>query len=201
MNSGGSVSVGAGMMHREKIDVYVDFPLDHLDVSPFCYTNASHVRRSSGSGSAHGNSSQTSRPPAQSIIHHNSLHAQCNTSPSIPIPATNDEHRDTEVIMIDPKHCIYDLFAVCNHYGRLGFGHYTAMARDVAYNHPGHAIYNHLHGKISLDEMLNICGKRINDLDDVWYHFDDEHVQKIDASDVRSSSAYILFYQRRKVQT
>ena len=25
---------------------------------------------------------------------------------------------------------LYDLFAVCNHFGRLGSGHYTAMARD-----------------------------------------------------------------------
>ena len=27
---------------------------------------------------------------------------------------------------------IYDLFAVTNHYGRLGFGHYTSFARDWA---------------------------------------------------------------------
>jgi hypothetical protein len=25
---------------------------------------------------------------------------------------------------------LYDLFAVCNHFGRMGFGHYTAYARD-----------------------------------------------------------------------
>jgi hypothetical protein len=25
---------------------------------------------------------------------------------------------------------VYDLFAVCNHYGRMGYGHYTAFGRD-----------------------------------------------------------------------
>ena len=58
-----------GAAHREKIDAFIDFPIDGLDLAPFCQSKV---------------------------------------------------HTSTK----------YDLFAVCNHYGRMGFGHYTAAARD-----------------------------------------------------------------------
>ena len=31
---------------------------------------------------------------------------------------------------IDSKETIYDLYAVSNHYGNMGFGHYTSFARN-----------------------------------------------------------------------
>ena len=37
---------------------------------------------------------------------------------------------------VDPESTLYDLFAVCNHYGRAGFGHYTAMTRDLKSEFP-----------------------------------------------------------------
>ncbi|KNC99742.1 uncharacterized protein SPPG_05122 [Spizellomyces punctatus DAOM BR117] len=65
----------------------------------------------------------------------------------------------------DEESLVYDLFAVSNHYGGLGGGHYTAYAKNA--------------------------------LDSQWYHFDDSHVSKTDESDVMTSAAYLLFYQRR----
>ncbi|KAJ8494133.1 hypothetical protein OPV22_015854 [Ensete ventricosum] len=62
---------------------------------------------------------------------------------------------------------VYRLYAVSNHYGNMGGGHYTAY------------IYHE--------------GERC------WYDFDDQHVLPISEDIVKSSAAYVLFYQR--VQT
>ncbi|KAF7729033.1 CSN-associated deubiquitinating enzyme Ubp12 [Apophysomyces ossiformis] len=61
---------------------------------------------------------------------------------------------------------IYDLYAVDNHYGGMGGGHYTAYAQN--------------------------CD------DAEWYNFDDSHVSKVAASEVKTSAAYLLFYKRRR---
>ncbi|XP_031094447.1 ubiquitin carboxyl-terminal hydrolase 9-like isoform X1 [Ipomoea triloba] len=63
---------------------------------------------------------------------------------------------------------IYELYAISNHYGGLGGGHYTAYCKLV-------------------DEKK-------------WYHFDDSHVSPVGESEVRTSAAYVLFYQRVKAQ-
>jgi len=63
----------------------------------------------------------------------------------------------------------YDLFAVINHYGRLGFGHYTAFAMEW-------------------DET---------GISEAWNAFDDSRVHQIKPSEIQSSAAYILFYRRR----
>jgi hypothetical protein len=63
----------------------------------------------------------------------------------------------------------YDLFAVVNHYGRLGFGHYTAFA-------------------MQWDET---------GISKTWNAFDDSSVRPIQPSEIKSSAAYILFYRRR----
>ncbi|KAL4578641.1 hypothetical protein LXL04_014768 [Taraxacum kok-saghyz] len=34
--------------------------------------------------------------------------------------------------------------------------------------------------------------------EDRWYHFDDAHVTPVSESDIRTSAAYLLFYQRVK---
>eukprot|EP00898_Chlorokybus_atmophyticus_P000740 jgi/Chlat1/1667/Chrsp127S08675 len=60
---------------------------------------------------------------------------------------------------------VYNLFAVSNHYGGLGGGHYTAYAK-----HPD---------------------------DGRWYSFDDSSCSLASESDVHSSAAYVLFYQRK----
>ena len=102
---------GSNMSFQEKIDTFVDFPLDGLDLAPFCDDPTSSSRT------------------------------------------------------------VYDLFAVCNHYGRMGFGHYSAFARDWLVN---------------------------GQLADSWVSFDDNDVRLCeDPNDVKTAAAYILFYRRR----
>lgn len=64
---------------------------------------------------------------------------------------------------------VYDLFGVTNHYGRMGYGHYTAYTR------------------------------RFNEfeIEDGWREFDDENVVGVDANCIVSCSAYVLFYRKR----
>lgn len=97
---------------RDKIDMFVDFPLENLYMAPFCLQKVA-----------------------------------------------------------DESDLCYDLFAVDNHYGGMGFGHYTAFARswsDTKY--PG------------------------------WFSFDDSRVSPAMPSQVKSNAAYILFYKRRNMK-
>ena len=94
-----------------KIEAPVEFPIDGLDMRPFCHENA------------------------------------------------------------DREEALYDLFALCNHYGRMRFGHYTAFCRD--WKGAG--------------------------LSDQWHCFDDHAVLPATEEEVRAAtqSSYILFYRRR----
>jgi ubiquitin C-terminal hydrolase len=100
---------------RDKLDVYVDFPLEGLDMSPYCLEKSD-----------------------------------------------------------DQDHLSYDLFAVSNHYGSMGFGHYTAFAKSW---------------KDGDGEMYP-----------GWYSFDDSLVTPAMPSQVKSNAAYILFYKRKNLQ-
>ena len=74
------------------------------------------------------------------------------------------------MVVDDHVPAIYDCFAVVNHFGRMGFGHYTAFARP--WDETG----------ISQD----------------WALFDDSRVQNVDdPRAVISPAAYVLFYRRR----
>jgi ubiquitin carboxyl-terminal hydrolase 4/11/15 len=64
----------------------------------------------------------------------------------------------------------YDLFAVVNHFGRMGFGHYTAYCRQW-------------------DE---------DGLSPQWYLYDDSNVRPVDRAEVSGPAAYVLFYRRRQ---
>lgn len=120
--------------HREKINNFIDFPIDELDLGPYCG-------------------------------------AEVPLDSSTTIGGT-----------------VYDLFAVCNHYGRMGFGHYTAVAREW------NSISEH-HDKSTVAKVYSG-----NSLSDVWYSYDDNTVSECtDISDIQNQSAYILFYRRRAV--
>jgi Ubiquitin C-terminal hydrolase len=111
-------------LRREKLDSFVDFPLDGLDMSKYCG--------------------------------------------SLSVPQ-NDGNAKKEFVVNDIP-AIYDLFGVVNHYGRMGFGHYTAFAR------------------------------RWNEykIEDQWMLFDDSSVRDgISRAEVVSNAGYILFYRRR----
>lgn len=62
---------------------------------------------------------------------------------------------------------VYELYAISNHYGGLGGGHYSAYAKLIDENR--------------------------------WYHFDDSHVSSVGEAEIKTSAAYVLFYQRIKV--
>ncbi|XP_020960287.1 ubiquitin carboxyl-terminal hydrolase 5 isoform X3 [Arachis ipaensis] len=65
---------------------------------------------------------------------------------------------------------LYELYALTNHYGSMGSGHYTA------------------HIKVFPNVQL---------LDENrWYNFDDSHISPISEDDVNTAAAYVLFYRR-----
>jgi hypothetical protein len=79
-----------------------------------------------------------------------------------------------------PEHeYLYDLYGVINHYGRMGFGHYTAFARDWD-RHTPHT--NNGSGELS----------------STWYSFDDDLIHIVDEKTIKTSAAYILFYRQRE---
>ncbi|XP_075508702.1 LOW QUALITY PROTEIN: ubiquitin carboxyl-terminal hydrolase 9-like [Primulina tabacum] len=61
---------------------------------------------------------------------------------------------------------VYELYAISNHYGGLGGGHYSAYCKLID--------------------------------DKSWYNFDDAHVSAVRESEIKTSAAYVLFYQRVK---
>jgi ubiquitin carboxyl-terminal hydrolase 4/11/15 len=65
----------------------------------------------------------------------------------------------------DQPRLVYDLYAVSNHFGGLGGGHYTAYAKNFE--------------------------------QDQWYCFDDSRVSPCEPEEVKTSAAYLLFYQLR----
>lgn len=83
-----------------------------------------------------------------------------------------DSRGNGDNFVVNEVPAIYDLFAVTNHYGRLGSGHYTAYAR-------------------SWNDTSGLCSE--------WALFDDSIVRPVrNAQDVVvSPSAYVLFYRRR----
>jgi len=64
---------------------------------------------------------------------------------------------------------VYDLFAVDNHFGGMGGGHYTAYVRDPFASQPQ------------------------------WLDFNDSYVSPMSAEGVCTPAAYLLFYRRRKI--
>lgn len=124
-----------GMSFRGKIDTFVDFPVDDLDLAAYC-----------------GDLPPGSQSPQD---------GECR-----------EGHRQGEALLQafcpPPPRTQYDLFAVCNHYGQLGSGHYTANARDWLSD-----------GRLSSS----------------WEEYDDDSVTA--CADVKSNAAYMLFYRRK----
>lgn len=114
---------------RDKLDTFVEFPIDGLDMSKHC---------------AYWNSQR------------------------------NAKENDAHLFVDDLIPAEYDLFAVVNHYGRMGFGHYTAFARKW-------------------DEV---------EISTDWALFDDSSVRNLGdgrsgPDGVVSPAAYVLFYRKR----
>ena len=80
-------------------------------------------------------------------------------------------NQDVPSFMDESVPAEYDLFAVVNHFGRMGFGHYTAFARNW--------------GETNMSP--------------VWQLYDDSTVRTVGNGEdsVVSQAAYVLFYRRR----
>lgn len=81
-----------------------------------------------------------------------------------------------------PGGTVYDLFAVTNHLGSLGGGHYTAHVKYAPCSQEG--VEN---ASISFGE------------DERWLHIDDDLVEAARPEDVCTDAAYVLFYRRRRL--
>jgi hypothetical protein len=173
-----------GVAHREKIDTFVDFPLESLDLLPYC--------------------TDTAAPKGPQL---EGIAAGVAKAAAAAAAAAEGESQDG----------MYDLFAVCNHNGRMGVGHYTAVARDI----------NEWNG-ISTSEAdaaavraareaaaaaaaaaaaggLDPAGAAAADstvsaasIGGPWFCFDDRHVSSVEnPAHVVTAGAYILFYRKR----
>ncbi|CAB3986029.1 ubiquitin carboxyl-terminal hydrolase 19-like [Paramuricea clavata] len=72
---------------------------------------------------------------------------------------------------------IYDLHAVCSHYGYMNFGHYIAFCKPYSEE------------ELDAVALTNTDG---------WLRYDDSKVNNAKESEVEKTCAYILFYHRRK---
>jgi Ubiquitin carboxyl-terminal hydrolase len=138
---------------------------------------------------------------------------------------------------------LYDLFAVTNHYGRLGFGHYTSFARDwtemyircgTDRDRDRDSVDMDIDTDIDIERCRGSEGEGEGEAEgargsnrgaigaskggskskasetgvgtgagkgdegsDVWHSYDDHEVTKVQAKDVKTRAAYILFYRKR----
>ena len=76
----------------------------------------------------------------------------------------------------------YDLYSTVHHVGALGGGHYVATWKPLQAEHTGS-------GSVETDRV-----------DDDWYCFNDNLVNKVDEKEISSASAYLLFYVRKDIQ-
>ncbi|KAL2233147.1 UNVERIFIED_CONTAM: Ubiquitin carboxyl-terminal hydrolase 10 [Sesamum indicum] len=115
---------------------------------------------------------------------------------------------------------VYELYAISNHYGGLGGGHYSAYCKVTPYAGLNLELkYSVLLMIISVLRDLELVMTALIALllvlffmtelrfyhiflqlidENRWYHFDDSHVSSVNESEIKTSAAYVLFYQRVK---
>ena len=110
------------------------------------------------------------------FVYKNPLYSKkIDTVVSYPLSSLNMKAYCCDKSLRDDDYYTYDLFAVSNHFGRMGFGHYTAYAR-------------------------NSSKAKFDTANEQWRDFDDASVSEVSADQVKSNpAAYVLFYQRRKL--
>ena len=75
----------------------------------------------------------------------------------------------------NPNQYVYDLYGVCNHFGGVHGGHYTAYIKDTSHN--------------NINDNMTI---------NHWLHYNDTSVDIItNPNIVVSPAAYCLFYRKR----
>ena len=194
-------SAYSGNNLREKIETYVDFPIEGLDLAPYCCdtTKTSGTGSNSGSGKQQPPSSGSDSPTitATETATKGDISGDGSSSPPSSSSSLheNDHDYDHDNNGIDSSlnvdRTLYDLFAVCNHFGRMGFGHYTAFARDWM-------------DMYTTDNNANPTSSSSSSSGDGdggggWYKYDDEDVTAVrnPEGEIKTPAAYILFYRRR----
>jgi ubiquitin C-terminal hydrolase len=88
-----------------------------------------------------------------------------------------------------PEHeYLYDLYGVVNHYGRMGFGHYTAFVRDWDQTVP----------PSPTSPTPAPSPGPTSELSSTWFSYDDDLIHVVDEKTIKTSAAYILFYRQRE---
>jgi ubiquitin C-terminal hydrolase len=95
---------------------------------------------------------------------------------------------DCDAASADPP--VYDLYGVINHYGSMGYGHYTAFVRDEVGGGGTSA---------DADAASGVDSSRGGEADavDAWSEIDDKNCFAVAEDVICSKAAYVLFYRRR----
>jgi len=143
-------SEGASILSKSKISAKVDFPLENLDISEFVAhpefpmdypvdrITPGFKQEQTNEQALNVETNQT--PNGENGIEqdNNNGYVQLEEETKMEEEVTNngmniEEEKNQEQLNGangNPNPLLYDLFAVVNHYGNLGFGHYTAYAKN-----------------------------------------------------------------------
>jgi ubiquitin carboxyl-terminal hydrolase 4/11/15 len=207
MGAGGGGG-GGGMIHREKIDNFIDFPVYGLNLKRYCYERKGTVEGGGGDdhdkgstgGIVTGETVKRTRKLSADLTHEEQEERQRETIGE----KNNSGKKDSSNVMEmddeedDDNDAIYDLFAICNHYGRMGFGHYTAYVKDWPLYEEQVALGNAPALSFSSSSSVNTAAASTASVKKGdWYLYDDNSVIKVHEKEIKTSSAYILFYRKR----
>lgn len=93
------------------------------------------------------------------------------TQVDFPLSSLDMREHLADDVQTTTKETVYDLFAVTNHYGSMGFGHYTAF------------IAGETNGRSEASS---------------WYEVDDCRITPENPEKICSSAAYVLYYRKRQ---
>lgn len=115
----------AARYSRDKIDDFVDFPITGLDLSDYVL-GPKVIKKLEEEGNNPISVTPTAAPPDESYATPPPSELGSTWSDRPPSRVAPDSNDDA----VASDYPIYDLYAVDNHFGGLGGGHYTAAARN-----------------------------------------------------------------------
>ena len=207
-------SAYSGSNMREKIETYVDFPIEGLDLAPYCCDTATNSKTGKnknkgnnkasssdiGDGTGGQQTEKESETAATATTTSDENGSSSRTDDSDGGDNDNNGNNDNDNGDADadanPDRTLYDLFAVCNHFGRMGFGHYTAFARDWM---DMYSSTNNNNPATTTSTATASSASSSTSGGGGWYKYDDEDVTPVTEPEgqIRTPAAYILFYRRR----
>eukprot|EP00467_Chlorarachnion_reptans_P000173 CAMPEP_0114492744 /NCGR_PEP_ID=MMETSP0109-20121206/3725_1 /TAXON_ID=29199 /ORGANISM="Chlorarachnion reptans, Strain CCCM449" /LENGTH=1672 /DNA_ID=CAMNT_0001669621 /DNA_START=493 /DNA_END=5511 /DNA_ORIENTATION=- len=169
-----------------KIQTFVDFPHYGFDPSLYLTSSSKHSGRVCVQQRAREieskihriNKQLTKRQQLQKesdLRNPNGLNSSVGGPSTIPPrpPVSDRKREESKRITVSSEGHLYDLYAVINHYGGAGGGHYVALAKAGAIH------------------------RGADSPPSTWYRFDDSAVTRISERDVITRNAYVVFYVRR----